>query len=288
MLHSIASTWGMQYLFVLLLLVALAQQVPGLPPVPGITRPEDAPPTPQYLFNLLHVVIVLMLVAYYTTTEPAANTNFHHAITDGQLSHATVAAVLMGLYPALNLLQYVKHRTPHFLPVTAVAVVYAVLGFSLAKHGCTGNACQAGTAATSATGADVPLIKPLRKICEAFGFGKIKSTFHAYAAIGLWLVVVIWRSNFAVKSHDIHPEEKWLRLVEGALLVIVIFSLSNKRLLRVGTWGLIALLLYALANHISDWFYLDAVLALVTFTALRHTTLNKGDGNPVLSQILCL
>ena len=306
---------AVQLLFVLLLLTALAQQIPGLPSVTYVTRPEDAPETPQYLFNLMHVIIVLMLVAYYTTPitiEGINSTNFYGKITaEDQLSAATVAAVLMALYPTLNVIQYFKNHTPHFLPIAGVGALYALIGFGLAKYGVqcdsTDQDCPTKYVLTPAVavgesgGADgggaedgktaVALKTPLRQICQAFGFHP-SSRSHAMLVTVGWALLVLFQiiRTKGLDELQTHPEELSIRLIE--LVLIGALGLGamgqNRKWLRVGVWGLIALLLYALTNHISDWFYLDAVLALVTFTTLRHTKLNKSGEAPVLSQILCL
>lgn len=318
-LHKQVKSSAVQLLFVLLLLTALVQQIPGLPPVTGITRPEDAPETPQYLFNLMHVIIVLMLVAYYTTPiEKTKRTNFYGNITaEDQLSAATVAAVLMALYPTLNVIQYFKNHTPHFLPIAGVGALYALIGFGLAKYGVqcssqdkdcrtkyvlTPAAGESGgtdgggaVVAVSDEGTDggvgkaVALKTPLRQICQAFGFHPSRS--YAMGVTFVWALLVLFQiiRTKGLDELQTHPEELSIRLIEFVLIGALVLGAMghNRKWLRVGTWGLIALLLYALTNHISDWFYLDAVLALVTFTTLRHTKLNP-DAKPVLSQILCL
>ena len=339
-LHKQVKSSAVQLLFVLLLLTALAQQIPGLPPVTGITRPEDAPETPQYLFNLMHVIIVLMLVAYYTTPI-TDRTNFYGEIAaKDQLSAATVAAVLMALYPTLNVIQYFKNHTPHFLPIAGVGALYALIGFGLAKYGvqCKDKNCSTkyvltpavvagsdggtddggavvqekadggavvagengdGGGAGESGGAEgdvgdggkaVVLKTPLRQICQAFGFHP-SSRSHAMVVTGGWALLVLFQiiRTKGLDELQTHPEELSIRLIELFLIGTLVLGAmgKNRKWLRVGTWGFIALLLYALTNHISDWFYLDAVLALVTFTTLRHTKLSP-DAKPVLSEILCL
>lgn len=308
--------WSAQTLFLLLLLVTVTQQIPGLPQIPVVTRPDDVPETPQYLFNLMHVVVVLMLVAYYTTPVASAgqdvikHTNFHHPVRKGELSHMTVAALLMSLYPLLNVIQYAKHQTSYFLSVTGIAAAYAAIGFGLAKYGvrCTESGC-ATTYVTSKLRFQTPdsdtivakegevkkeafqLHWGLRKVCDAFGFGKVTKR-RARIVIFLWMVLVLWRVRIDAGIINVgfkeRPEETTVRIIEFALLVGLFASCGKPSVtLRISTWGLLALLLYALANRISPWFCLDTVLALVTFITIRHITYGE-DAKPVLRSILCV
>ena len=312
--------WWAQTLFLLLLLVTVAQQIPGLPQIPYVTRPDDVPETPQYLFNLMHIVIVLMLVAYYTTPVASADaqggikhTNFHHPVRKGEISHMTVAALLMSLYPLLNVIQYIRHQTSHFLPVTGVAAAYAAIAFGLAKYGvrCAESGCAADyvTSKLKFVPADSDTIVSakeggaktigkgfrlhwgLRTVCDAFGFGKVTKR-RARIVIALWIILVLWRVRIDAGIINVgfkeRPEETTVRIIEFALLVGLFASCGKPSVtLRISTWGLLALLLYALANRISPWFCLDTVLALVTFITIRHITYGE-DAKPVLRSILCV
>ena len=265
---SVSRAPATQLLFVFLFLAALLQQMPGLPPIPVLTRKEHERPSPQYLFNLLHVVLIMLAVAYCTTVSTPGTTMFRAVHTDADKVSVRVATIfVLGLYPVLNGLQYAKHQNPHFLYITALGAIYALLGYGIAKH------CTQGTPAT--------VQWPLKKAFAMFQFQSTDSKSSIYLWLTLWLIAI--GVSMYAKIRPLSQEEQWTRRIEAVLVLATFIAVMTGHhavhlLLRCSVWALLGLLLYALANNISSWFYLDAVLALLAFTAMRHTNLTAAAG----------
>jgi hypothetical protein len=282
---SVSQWQSTQLLFVFLFLAALLQQMPGLPPIPVLTRKEHERPSPQYLFNLLHVVLIMLAVAYCTSLK-GDTTMFHTTADSNKVSVRVATIFVLGLYPVLNGLQYAKHQNPHFLYITALGAIYALLGYGIAKH-----CSQADVTSESVK----TLHTPLKKAFAMFQFQSTNSKSSIYLWLTLWLIAI--GVSMYAKIRPLSQEEQWTRRIEAVLvlatLIAVMMSAPDHHavhlLLRCSVWALLGLLLYALANNISSWFYLDAVLALLAFTAMRHTTIGTSDdAKALLGNIVCL